>query len=213
MDRLVVVSAAPFEAQAFMETRSFRAWRGLYLCCGIGALNADKAEAELGRRCAGSLVVFIGTCGSFYPFPAPGSAKGLELVSASWVEWLPPCVRAGLAASIEGLHPPQRLVPAPPWLDLPRRRVLCSPSISQHDDCRRHPSALGYPTDELVENLELYSCIQGISSQAAAVAVVLAVTNQVGSSGREQWRSHHQEAARASARYLESRLPPPPSRP
>ena len=197
---ITLVSAARFEAEAFLRAATTPNLTINYLSCGIGALHAAKEESRLARLCRGKQVLFIGTCGSFAPF------HGVELVQIDQVHWLPTCERAGYADSIAGLHPPIVLPEAPAWLDLPIRTALCGPTISRYDLISAKLQAGLAAKDLLVENLELYSCIGAIAHSCQSLAVVLAITNEISDLGRSQWREHYLEAAEKTAAYLVTTL-------
>ncbi len=190
----VVISAADFEVSALKALcgNKFR-----YLSCGIGSLQAAKREAGLVELCEGKDVIFVGSCGSFGPF------TGIELVTVRKVHWLPPCERMGKAWSIENLSPPFEIQEAEISKSLPKKVLLASSTISKSAEIQDEMRSLyELPDDgELVENLELYS-LSGLVGLARSFTVVLAVTNQVGPRGREQWSEHFIAASKITAEFI-----------
>lgn len=189
----LLVSAVRFEAEAALSVLRQKDDEWDYFEVGIGPLNAAKSEAALAAVAVGKRVVFIGSCGSFYPFQRP------HLVSIDTVFWMPPCVRTGLAQMPDGIHPPVALAPSGFPL-LPKKKLLTTPSISLRDDILPN---LDLPArDDLVENMELYACIGGMLANAAKFDVIMGVTNQVGPLGREQWRANFKHVTQMTADFI-----------
>ncbi len=189
----VILSAASFEV-APLKSGLFD-----FKTCGIGSLNASMARGSLEKSLCGRDVIFVGTCGSFYSFTE------VHLVRGGEVFWYPPCERAGLSWSIENLHPPLALRASPLLADLPMRTVVTSPTISKEKDL----PPLGdnsLSAKIAVENLELYPVVSYLLPVVRSLQVVLAVTNEICSEGRQQWRAHHKKAAEITALYLNSKL-------
>ena len=184
----VVISAAPFEVSN-LRSKGFEA---TYLSCGIGALEAARCSRDLGTEVVDKDVIFVGTCGIF------GRFDEISLVSASEVVWSPPCERAKIAWSIEGISPNIPLLGGSFEGELPRARVLCSSTISRGADCDSKAQALG----PCVENLELYSIVGDLLKSARSLSVVLGVTNAIGEDARRQWRQNFKRAASLTASFL-----------
>ena len=94
---------------------------------------------------------------------------------------------------------PPVVLPDPPQhlINLPAKKVLCSPGISLVGALPE-----GFSPESTIENLELYSCISEIVSQAQSLAVILAVTNLVGPESHVQWKQNFPLAAGLTAEYV-----------
>ncbi len=187
---LILVSAAAFETKPLRDLCDGRGLSYQVFETGIGPLNASESIHQLASVCYQKPVVFIGTCGVF------GSFDGVELVRPNRVHWLPAGERLGFAYSISGLHKPYSLNGSTSHTKLSEVDVICSPTISIvaggtfPDQQRRY-----------VENLELYSCMNGLE-KSKKLLIVLAVTNAIGPDAHRQWRSHHEEAAVKSSEFV-----------
>ncbi len=193
---IVVIAAAKFELDPLVSALQEKGINPTTKLVGIGALNAAKRAKLVAEACRGRHVVFVGTCGTF------GNFSKMHLVRASEVIWLPTCERMQLSYTVKDTAPPISLPPPPAYCStLPERRVICSPGISL---VSKLPDS--FSPELCVENLELYSCVSEIISQASSLAVILAVTNAVGPDSHSQWRQHFAGAAGATAEYLCGRL-------
>jgi hypothetical protein len=192
----VIVAAAKFELDPLVHALEQRGHGPEPRLVGIGALNAAKKARGVADACRGRHVIFIGTCGAFVPFTK------VMLIRATEVLWSPTGERMGLSYTIKDTAPPISLPEAPAWArGLPPRRVLCSPTISL---VSKLPEGLA--PEQAVENVELYSCISEIAASCASVAVLLAVTNQVGEDSHTQWRQNFTLAAGQTAEFVVGRL-------
>lgn len=192
----VIIAAAKFELDPLVGALQEKGLTPTTKLIGIGAINAAKRARAVAESCRGRHVVFVGTCGTF------GSFSRMHLVRASEVIWLPTCERMHLSYTVKDSAPPITLPPPPAYISsLPERKVICSPGISL---VSKLPDNLA--PELCVENLELYSCIGEIATQAASLSVVLAVTNAVGPDSHSQWRQHFAGAAGATAEFLCARL-------
>ena len=193
---LVIIAAAKFELDPLTNALQEKGMNPTTKLIGIGSLNAAKRARQVAEACRGRNVIFVGTCGIF------GAFNRVHLIRAQEVLWLPTCERLGLSYTVKDSAPPIVLPPAPAYCQsLPEKKVICSPGISLVSKLPDHLSG-----DPCVENLELYSCVGEIASQAASLAVVLAVTNSVGPDSHSQWRQHFAGAAGATAEFLCARL-------
>jgi len=150
----------------------------------------------IGEACRGKDVIFVGTCGVFHAFTKP------MLVRATEASWSPTCERLGMSYTVRDTAPPVTLPEPPAWArGLPDGGVLCSPGISL---VSRLPD--GVAPDTVVENLELYSIAAEIAQSAGTLAVILAVTNAVGSDSHQQWRQHFASAAGQTAEFIAAKV-------
>lgn len=189
---LILVAAVQFEALPSLEV-----FRNLdlpveFFELGIGPINAAKSAAKLANKCKDKNVLYIGSCGSFYPFQAP------HLITVEKIFWMPPCVRTGIAGHLDGLHPPYSLKAN---LALPVRSVLTSPSISLIDEISTSIAANLPSRESLVENMELYACFSGLQ-QARSLRILLGVSNAIGPQGRIQWQTHFKTVAKMTAEFI-----------
>lgn len=195
---IAILAAAPFEISPLLEELSKQKIPYNIYSCGIGPLNAAQNLSHLRQEIKGKDVIYVGTCGVFSQF------NGVELLSFSETIWSPISERVGLGATIEGLHPPISIPNRTPWLDLADSLVLTSEAISS-------TSALSasywerWGNKRIVENLEAYLCAQ-LAKDCKSFTPILAVTNQVGWEGRQQWRQNYQIAAQKTAEYVISKL-------
>ena len=192
----VLVAAAKFELEPLVLTLTQLGCKPEVCLLGVGALNAAKESRNVAEACRGRDVIFVGTCGVFAAF------EKVVLVRANEAIWLPTCVRMNLAYTIKDSCPTYTLPSPPAWAStLPIKRVLCSPSISLVD---KLPD--GFNPDHCVENIELYSCISEISASCSSLAVILAITNQVGIKSHSQWVDHFAIAAEITAKFIAGNL-------
>ena len=192
----LLIAAAKFELDPLVHALQAAGHSPIAKLCGIGAINAAKAARSLAEACRGQDVIFVGTCGTFAAF------QKVHLIRATDVSWLPTGERLGFAYTVKDSAPPVSLPEPPaPFMNLPPRRVLCSPTISL---VAKLPE--GCSPDQVVENLELYSCIGDVAASARSVAVVLAVTNAIGPDAHGQWRQNFAVAAGMTAEYIKSRV-------
>lgn len=188
----VIISAARFELEPLVNGLQQRGHTPDMLLTGVGAIAAAKKSRVIAEQCRGRDVIFVGTCGSFSSF------SKVYLVRAQEVCWSPTCERLKLAYTIKDSMPPLSLPDPPPYLiSLPPKKVLCTPGISLVGALPE-----GFSTENTVENLELYSCIAEIATQAQSLAVILAVTNLVGPESHLQWKQNFPIAAGMTAEYV-----------
>ncbi|MBI2602370.1 MAG: hypothetical protein HYW48_04875 [Deltaproteobacteria bacterium] len=200
---LLVVSAAHFEAQATLELLEKRNVPASFFLLGVGPIHAARAEQRLGEASKGKDVIYVGSCGSFYPF------EDLHLVSIDRAYWVPPCYRTGISDNLDGLYPPIKFPPgifSLPKFGLPVKKLLCSPTISRVDHFDERIAKTLPSPDELVENMELYVCARALIDNARSVNVILAVTNRVGPEGRLQWKRNFANGAALTAQFVTSHI-------
>ena len=190
--RPLLFSAARFEAEPSLEVLKNKYGSVDYFEIGIGPLAAAKSEAHLQEVCAGRIVYFVGSCGAFYPF------HELHLVTVDTVYWMPTCVRMGLGGFPESLFPKKSLSTK---LDLPKKSVLTSVSVSLSCEISETVAKTLPPKDQLVENMELYACVDALA-KAEEIHIILGVTNQVGNKGRLQWAENFQRVAELTAEFI-----------
>jgi len=201
--RLSIISAAKFEVLPLLSLLERVGCSFEYVSFGVGSIESAKNSRSLARRCEGRDVLYIGTCGTFSGWVSP------QLIYARKLFWLPPCVRVGIAWSIEELKSGISLPSPPVWLEvLPQKTVLCSSSIAKSPFVSPElmESFSLISMDCLVENLELYSCAVDVLKYAKSFIAILGVTNGIGLQGRLEWRSNFQEVAEMTADFIEFHL-------
>lgn len=192
----VIVAAAKFEVDPALHALEQRGHSPDIRLVGVGALNAAKKARSVADTCRSRHVIFLGTCGGFVPFNKVTLIRGAEVL------WLPTCERLGFGYAVKDIAPKIALPEPPHWAkSLPSRRILCSPSISLVSNLPDHLTA-----EQCVENIELYSCIGEIAASCASLAVVLAVTNQVGTDAHSQWRQNFTLAAGLTAEFIAGKI-------
>ncbi len=188
---LIVVSAILEESSPSLALLEKQGVDVAYHCLGVGPLHAAKAVAAIAAASRGKRVIYIGSAGSYAGFDEP------YLVTANRVLWSPSGERFGLAERPDWLYGPLELEP-PAWLlSLAPRTVLTSTGITIYDGL---PPRKG--SEACVENMELYACCQELRESAREFAVILGITNQIGSQGREQWLRHRARVAAMTAEYI-----------
>lgn len=192
----LLIAAAKFELEPLLNALQQSGHTPDTMLTGVGAITAAKRARALGEASRGRTVIFVGTCGTFSGF------SKVHLIRASDVYWSPTCERLKLSYTVKDSAPPI-LLPEPPAYvrSLPVRKVLCSPGISL---VSKPPE--GFTADQIVENLELYSCIGEIAATCGNLSVILAVTNAVGPDSHTQWRQHFTGAAGKTAEFIAAKL-------
>ena len=187
LESVTIVSAAPFESEPTLKLLTVAGVTNTYSCVGVGALQSAKNAGKTASVCCDQNVVFIGTAGIFGPF------NDIEIVRAQFVEWLPPCVRHGIAYSIPKDNGPYDLPKSlQEFQHLRAAHVICSPTITTLPSFA--PKAAN-PGTVWVENLELFSCFREIIAVAKSFTVLLGITNSVGPMGHTEWQANHHDAA------------------
>ncbi|MEY4582675.1 MAG: hypothetical protein RL701_7378 [Pseudomonadota bacterium] len=80
-----------------------------------------------------------------------------------------------------------------------RGSVATTLGITTDDELARH---IGRKSGCASENLEAYAVALAVAARDRPFASLLIATNEVGSSGREQWRTYQREAAERGARLV-----------
>ena len=147
---------------------------------GIGLIEAALGiSAVLERK--PSAIVLVGSCGAY-----PGS--GIEIGTI--------VVAREVVLAHEGELP--KVVPTrsrPPAHAMEGRRVVAASTMGiTTDDARA--KAIADDTGAHVENLEAFAVARACERANVPVAIVLGVTNVVGSSGRAEWRANAQAIAK-----------------
>jgi nucleoside phosphorylase len=164
--------------------------------CGAGAANRIH---QLAPRC----IVLLGSCGIY---PGPHAYRPLDLVIASRCHLFDPSVAAGKA---EFPGPMQTLLDTHPTLSAglaahggPRARIaeVATTLAITVDDAVA--SQVQPRTGIEAENLELFPVALACRAADVPFAAVLGVTNVVGSTGRQDWRTFQRDAAIAAAETI-----------
>lgn len=189
---LLVLSAARFEAEQSLEVLK-KKYAVEYYEIGIGPIPAAKSDVHLQEICKGRDVLYLGSCGSFYPY------EDLHLITVDKVYWMPACLRMGLSSVPEGLYSPYEFQISN---SLEKKSVLTSATISLVDMIDEKQKFNLPPAQHLVENMELYACAPSLL-KAKTLNIILGVTNQVGPQGHDQWLANFKKIAKMTAEFLE----------
>jgi futalosine hydrolase len=205
VDLLVVAAYAPELAgmRRTLGDHLYGSVCGVSVSCkpvGIGLPNATAGATSRLLQLRPRAVLLVGTCGSY-----PGVT--LEIGEA---------VVGRRALLVDPVEVERRSAMPEPM----GRLVDCNPMIAAGLGAGRPPvhdvaNTLGVTTDDAlaarvgaalgggVENLEAFGIANACALQGVPFACVLGVSNVVGSSGREQWRSHHKAAALAACEVIQ----------
>ena len=147
-------------------------------------------------------VVLLGSCGAYPKKPA---LVPLELVVPERIHLIDPMVvleKSAFPAPMQTLIEPDSVLSHGLAVSAPgvrRGRLATTLSITTDDQLALR---LGKRTACDTENLEAFSVGLACAALDLPFAAVLAVTNAVGSEGREQWGKFRRKAADCSARLL-----------
>lgn len=194
--KLVILSAAKFEADALLKSLEENSIAYDYLCVGVGALEAAKSAKIVGEFCRGKDVIFIGSCGIF------GAFKNIELVQVGSIKWQPTGDREGLSYTIENSAPPIDSDIKPfrnIEVSLPKCTMICAPGVS----LKQHHA---YEQALHCESLELYSVAAEILNSCASFTSIFAITNSIGPDAHVQWKQNFILAYDLLAKYAGSLL-------
>lgn len=204
VDVLIVAAHAP-ELVGFRPALSDRldgTIRGLRVMAktiGIGMPIAGSGMAFRLTQLAPRCVVLVGSCGVYPGFP---DYRPNDILVASRISLVDHAVTAGRSAFPD---PMTTTVDAHPLLTAalgaagPRTRVapLATTLAVTTDDALANSA--GQTTGCQGENLEAFSVALACVAASVPFTAVLGVTNVVGSSGREDWRTYQRSAALAAA--------------
>jgi futalosine hydrolase len=146
---------------------------------GIGLVEASLGIAALLEK-APPAVVLVGSCGAY---PGSGLDIGTIVVAREAV-----LIADGELPSVV----PTRS--RPPAFAMEGRRVVVASTMGITTDDARAKS-IADATDAHVENLEAFAVARACERANVPVAIVLGVTNVVGSQGRAEWRANAQRIA------------------
>jgi nucleoside phosphorylase len=175
-------------------------------CVGVGMTAAGAGTARAIARHRPRSVVLLGSYGRY-----PQSALSLsptQACVAQRVKLIDPAVAQGKAA-----------LPAPMPAELTLELSLIA-ELERHGASRMATlgTTLAITTDDAMahllgehsacdgENLEALAVAQACVDDGIPCAVLVACTNDVGSTGRKAWLANHAEAARATGRVIEAWL-------
>jgi futalosine hydrolase len=208
VDLLVLAAYAPELAgmRRLLGDQLFGNVSGVSVSCkavGIGLPNATAGTALRLMQLRPRAVVLVGTCGNYPGVP-------LEIGEA---------VVGRRALLVDPIEVERRgAMPEPIG-----RMIECNAMISLGLGAGKPPvhdvaNTLGVTTDDIlssligaslgggggggVENLEAFGIANACALQNIPFACVLGVSNRVGSTGRDEWRSHHKGAALAACEVI-----------
>lgn len=162
---------------------------------GIGLVEAALGAAEAIRRHAPRAVLFLGTAGAM-----PGSTLGIldvaclsstVLAEPSTASQLPEPMRTEVVADTalrEALFGDLRAV-----------RVATTLGITTDD---RAAETLERTTQAELEHLEAFAIGRAAALANIRYCALFGISNRVGSTGRDQWRTNHREASARAADTL-----------
>lgn len=160
---------------------------------GIGVVEAAAATAELVALRRPDLVVFMGTCGSMRP-----DLARFDVVFAERVRLVD--LGGGVA-----LHAVDQELPVEGDLRAALAAAGAAPARVANTIGVTTTDALAARVAEHgdVEHLEAFGVARACARAGVTCAILLAVANEVGARGRDQWKESHVEA---SARVGEATL-------
>ncbi len=188
----LIISAVKFEVESLLKSLEQEQISYEYFELGVGPLHAAYKAKILKSLCYKRKVLYVGSCGSFAPFAQP------YLIQAQKTLWMPTGVRTGLSHAVEKWYPPISF-PVNKKIDLPSKIILTSPELSLTNKIANSFSYL--PKEDLYENMELYAVADSLQ-EAQELNIALAVTNQVGLEGHEQWKAYFKKAAELTSSYI-----------
>ncbi|MCX6119382.1 MAG: hypothetical protein NT027_17725 [Proteobacteria bacterium] len=188
-NRLVIASAAMFEAKATISLFEKKNIPFTYIEIGIGAIQASAMSKSLSPLVEGRHVLFLGSCGTSATFNSP------YLVQAESVHWSPGDVRRGQGYLVPNAEPSIQL------RSLSAQRIdsveiVCSSSIA----------LLSEDKPDIYENLELYSVARNWMPLAETMTAVLGVTNHIGPHAHSEWVKNFKDVAFQTSNYFEQLL-------
>lgn len=204
VDLLVLAAYAPELAgmRRLLGDQLYGNVSGVSVSCkavGIGLPNATAGTTTRLLQLRPRAVVLVGTCGNYPGVPLRiGDAivgRRVLLVDPTEVEH-----RGAMP------EPMGRSIESNPMIAL----GLAGGRAPSHDVA----NTLGVTTDDLlaarigaalgggVENLEAFGIANACALQNVPFACVLGISNAVGSTGRDEWRSHHKSAAFAACEVV-----------
>lgn len=204
VDLLVLAAYAPELAgmRRLLGDQLYGNVSGVVVSCkavGVGLPNATAGTALRLMQLRPRAVVLVGTCGTY-----PGAQANIgDAVVTRRVVLVDP-----IEVERRGAMP-----------DPIGRTVECNPMIAFGLGGGRPPhcdvaNTLGVTTDDglaarigatvgcALENLEAFGIANACALQQVPFACVLGVSNRVGSTGRDEWRSYHKGASQAACEVI-----------
>lgn len=193
----LIISAVEFEVTPLLQGLEKEGIPYEYFALGIGPLHAAHKAHELEKLCEDRKVLYLGTCGSFTTFEKP------YLIQARETQWMPSGVRTGISHAVENWYPPVTFK-ASHEIDLAKKIIFTSPELSLTDHICKKFSKI--QIEDIYENMELYAVANALQ-KAKELNIIMAVTNQVGSEGHNQWKTYFKEAAQLTAHFVLAHKP------
>jgi nucleoside phosphorylase len=178
-------------------------YKDLTRVLGVGMCEAAARTARLIALEKPSAIVLVGTCGVY-----PG--KAFSLASA---------VVGNRFRLVDGSHAADHAAfPAPMQVDLTPDEGLTNALAAVGNARGPVATTLAITTDDALagelaersmcafEHLEVFGVAQACALTETPFAAVLGVANVVGSSGRAEWRAHHEAASAAAVAIVEAWL-------
>jgi len=175
----------------------------VFATLGVGLVDSAIGTARKMSELSPSALVFIGTCGGHaLPLGSVVVASRVCLVEPSVVEGraaFPPPVKLELDLAS---HRDRALHDACEAAGARSVAVATTLAVTTDDDLATRLAASG-----AVEHLEAYAVARACAAADVPCAIVLAVANDVGSRGREQWKASHEEASARAAEIAFAAMP------
>ncbi len=189
--RSTIIAAVAFEYEAIRRT-AFNCFVDEYIEFGIGALESMYHLSSLTSRLANKNIIYVGSAGVLGSFSSP------KIVTTSKVEWLPTGDRLGLSYPVPKFEAVPTIGSRSLISALESYPCICGPSVSV--DAGNADSAFA----NYLENIELYGVAKKVAPIAKSFSVILGVSNSVGPSSHEQWKTNFRVCAQMTADHLHS---------
>jgi futalosine hydrolase len=168
---------------------------------GIGPVDAALGTARSLAKHQPSVVVLLGTAGAH---ESCGEVVG-NVIVATEVRLIDPATLEHRAAMPYASNA------------IPLDRALIEAAVKSGAHAHAVANPLGITTDDAlaktlssvapIEHLEAYAVARACEQQGVRCAILLGISNMVGSKGREEWRANHIEASAKAADAALKMLP------
>ncbi|MEZ4744128.1 MAG: hypothetical protein R3B45_17045 [Bdellovibrionota bacterium] len=190
---LLIISAVEFESAPTVRLLKQLGIPHRVAYCGVGPIQAAKNSKKIADAAMGKDVIFLGSCGIFNNF------TNIEIITTNLILWMPEGVRRHLSEVIDGVYPPIKL-------DLPNHNsaikkmtMLCSSTIGVSPYTNNPSTPYDFDLERSVENLEFYSVAEDIKAVSRSFMNFFAITNEIGTEARMQWKKNFKDAALLTA--------------
>ncbi len=193
----ILVAAAPMEVRKDLVKSSL--FDEIHYC-GVGSHAATVFAAQNILLVKGADILLVGSCGVFGAFTAP------ELFGVSAVAWRPQSYRKGqsrmLEADLEVLG-----LSGQYGKGLKPASCVCASALSFDDSWNpqvtaTNPDQLANASQNLVENMELYSLAKVWLPEVHSFSAVLGSTNSIGPGVHEDWKENFSKVSDMTLEHL-----------